>query len=172
MLVPSSHNHQNKNHVQLVIIIKIKVRTTRTNPVKCLSFFFFPVNFGSKDCLKYLASCARLHSLLALKQEKIPTTVQAGNKPLSVPASSFPLVTEVSFSSYKAWRQKRSGAVRKDVKGGNWAQVSCRGEPVLVQVRGAKLWCLQKQFVDKCPEELFHFLNSRVGSHVDSKHVF
>ena len=64
--------------MQLVIIIKIRVRTTWTSPVKCFCFFFFPFNFGSKDCLKYLASCVRQHSLLGLQQKKIPTTVQAG----------------------------------------------------------------------------------------------
>ena len=43
-----------------------------------------------------------------------------------------------------------------------------RGEPVL---GGAKLGRLQKQFLDKCPGELFHFLNSWVPSHVQSKNM-
>ena len=34
------------------------------------------------------------------------------------------------------------------------------------------LYISKKQFLDKCLEELFHFLNSWVESHVDSKHMF
>ena len=45
LLVPSSHNHQNKNYVQLVIIIKIRVRTTWTSPVKFLCFSVFMAVF-------------------------------------------------------------------------------------------------------------------------------